>query len=364
MEKIWLQGNLSENSFASLLFRIWKTKHSGSLTIQTGKQKEQFDFKKGNICFSAAAIDNKTLLNTALEQSLISAAAKKNIRQYAQDNKIPVFTVLNEKSNLDPEQLWDLLETSAKSNLFPMFDWDKAAYSFNSEHTWEEHEILLYLSTIDMILEGVRRMKNYTLIKNSLPKEDSQIQISPPEYADHLHLSPAEIYLYHVIEKDQCLRNIYKMSRLGKKDSQKIIFSFFSLGIATRAQQKKPSYSTTDFSHADLHNLVDAFNQKCSFIFKYITKEIGPAAANVLEKCLEEIRPQLSPYFQDLNFDPEGKLNPGPLFKSGPTLSGGDTKRVLLRDLNEILAAEVLAVKKNLGKQHEADLIQHLEKID
>jgi len=364
MEKIWLKGNLSDNPFASLLFRIWKIKHSGCLIIQKGKQKKKIDFKRGEICLSAASVDNNALLNTTLEQGLVSATVRKNVQLFAQTNKIPVFSALNEKTNIDPELLWNLLETSEKTSLFPIFDWEKADYSFDSEHTWEEHEILLYMSTIDIILEGIRRMKNFTLIKNTLPNEDSLIQISPPEYADQLHLSPAEIYIYHVAEKDQCLKNIFKMSQLGKKDSQKIIYTFFALGIATRAQKINLNYSSADFSHADLHNLVETFNHKCSFIFKYISKEIGPAAANVLEKCLEEIRPQLSPYFQNLSFDPEGKLNPGPLFKSGPTLSGGDTKKVLLQDLNEILAAEVLAVKKNLGKQHEADLIQHLEKIN
>lgn len=364
MEKIWLQGDLAATPLAFLLFRIWKTKHSGSLIIQKGKQKKQIDFKKGEICVTPDSLDNNTLLTTAIELKYLSDSAKNNVQQHAQAGKIPLFTALNEKAQLDPAQLWDLLEAYIKKQLFPLFDWEKAGFSFNSETNREEHEILLYLSTIDIILEGVRGMKNYSLIKKALPKDDSHIKISPPEYADRLHLNPSEIYLYHVIEKDQCLQNIYKLSQLGKKDSQKIIFAFFSLGIATRARHNKINYASTDFSHADLHNLVEAFNQKCSYIFKYISKEIGPAAANVLEKCLEEIRPLLSPYFQTLNFDPEGKLNPGPLFKSGPALSGGDTKKVLLQDLNEILAAELLAVKKNLGKQHEADLIQHLEKID
>lgn len=363
MENIRLQGNLSKTPFASLLFRIWKTKHSGRLAVINGKQEKKIDFKNGEICLSADSLENTILLNTALEQGLLSAALRKNVQQFAQKNNIPIFSALNEKTSLNPEQLWDLLEASEKTVLFSLFNWDQAEYSFDSEHIWEEHEILLYMSTLDIILTGIRRMKNYTLIQAALPHEDSYIQISPPDHADLLQLSPAEIYLYHVIEKDQCHKNILKMSRLTKKNSQKILFTFFSLGIASRAQEKPNNYSSPDFSHVELHSLVEAFNKKCSFIFKYISKEIGPAAANVLEKCLEEIRPQLSPFFQNLSFDPEGKLNPGPLFKSGPSLSGLDTRRMLLQDLNEILAAEVLAVKKNLGKQHEADLIFHLEKI-
>jgi hypothetical protein len=35
----------------------------------------------------------------------------------------------------------------------------------------------------------------------------------------------------------------------------------------------------------------------------------------------------------------------------------------LLRDLNEILISEILAVKKNLGHEHEAILINNLERI-
>ena len=49
------------------------------------------------------------------------------------------------------------------------------------------------------------------------------------------------------------------------------------------------------------------------------------------------------------------------LLKAKISLFSEEDRKVLLRDLNEILAAEVLAVKKTLGNEHESALIENLK---
>lgn len=121
--------------------------------------------------------------------------------------------------------------------------------------------------------------------------------------------------------------------------------------------------SSDKHPHLEFDKIVDVFNDKFSYIYKYISKELGPVAFNVVEKCLEETKFHLSPLFREIKFDAEGRIEINSIPKANITFASGEAKMNLIKDLNEILAAEVLVVKKNLGNEHESLLIKNLEKI-
>jgi len=206
-------------------------------------------------------------------------------------------------------------------------------------------------------------MQNYPLIEAHLPTEEKSLKPQSPNYLNQIRLNSPEIYLYHVIENQRSLKDVYAASELGKRETQKMLYAFLSLGLAGLPHTKVLHTQALELSQADIYNLLDAFNQRCSFIYKYISKAIGPAALNVLEKCIEDIRSHLSPPFQNIRFDASGKVEISSIQITGSSLQGRNIQLLLLKDLNEILAAEVLSVKKILGNDHEAALIQGLEKV-
>lgn len=351
MEKVWLEGNFSEVPFHHLLFRTWKARRTGTLFIDTGSKK-RLDFKNGDICVTTAAIADKSFSKTLIEKYLHDHPELKSIKTL-QD--------LLDQDIMTPDSLWQEIRKVFSQELYPLFDCPKGVYNFNSEHGWEEHEILFYLPTLDFILHGIRSMKNHALISAQLPVEKSELHLISPDYLNQIRLSPPEIYLYHVIENKKNLADIYKTSQLGKKETKKMIFGFISLGLIGPPEAKAKNQTTADFSQAEIHNLLEAFNLKCSFIFKYLSKEIGPAAWNVLENCVAETRSHLSPFFQNMRFDSDGKIELNSVQITGTGLQGHKLKQILIKDLNEILAAEILAVKRTLGNAHEAALVRSLE---
>lgn len=340
MEGVWLSGNLNELPLPFLLFKIWKSQRSGTLEVM-GDKRVSIDFKDGNICITAASIKKLKPPELAPSGDIADALAGGPLR---------------------PDNLWKKLRTHSIEALIPFFDIPQAKYSFNSEHCWEEHEILFYLTTLDLILEGVRRMQNYGLIEAHLPAADKTLKPQSPKYLNQVRLNSPEIYLYHVLKNHRSLEEVYAASELGKNETQKILYSFLSLGVAGLPHTKMINTQALELSQADIYNLLEAFNQKCTFIFKYISKAIGPAALNVLEKCIEDIRPHLSQPFQNIRFDSGGKVEISSIQITGSSLHGQSIQHLILQDLNEILASEILAVKRILGNDHEAALIRGLEK--
>jgi len=362
MDKERIQGNFSEIPFSYLLFSIWKSEKSGNLKIKKGKVKKNLDFQEGNIAVVSSSINMKQFLENLISHKVLDFSSYKKCNDIlAKNNSSPVKKLIENKI-FSPASLWKFIENYIKLDLFPIFDWQQAEYSFETGSISKTEEILFLLPTLDFVLEGVRLMKSEKVIKNHLPQDEVTIHILSPDYLNKIKLNYLEKYIISLIEKEGKLKKIFSFSELGEKETQKIIFALLSLEIAS--YMKESSLSDQGLSKDELRRIIEIFNKKCFYISKYISKEIGPVAINILGKCIEDIRPSLSNLFKGISLDTDGKVLLDFALKKSINFQRNEIKKAFLNDLDEILAAEILAVKKTLGNEHESILVKNLEKIE
>jgi hypothetical protein len=363
MEKIWLHGNLDDIHISELLSHIWRSERSGRLEIAKEDQKRSVDFFDGQVVLVKDSLDKKLLLKIIVEKGVATQSSHKMFDEIIEDSNLSPMRALLEEAVLSPVQLWECLSDYHRKNLFPVFDWEGAEYFFDPDRPIHKQDILTQFPTPDLILQGIRQMTNKTLIQSLSPEDNKSIEILTSEAPAQTKLNPPEEYLLSLIESQKVMRSIYSMSELGKAETQKIMLSFFCLGIVGIPKKKKTGHTSQEISKTEIYGIMAAFNEKCSYIFKYISKEIGPVALNILEKCMEDTKPLLSPILAKARFTPDGKIETNSVVKGGIALSGEEIKAQLLPGLNEILVALVLAVKRTLGNEHEAMLVKNLTKI-
>ena len=114
---------------------------------------------------------------------------------------------------------------------------------------------------------------------------------------------------------------------------------------------------------AEQGKILAALNEKCVHIHKFITKQIGPLAHTIIGNCLEEIKPGLGPLFQKMKLLEDGRIEVDAAIVMTLNHLSEDLFKSLVKGFDEILMAEVLAVKKSLGAAHETSLVKSLEKI-
>jgi len=83
-------------------------------------------------------------------------------------------------------------------------------------------------------------------------------------------------------------------------------------------------------------------------------------AFNLLEKSYRETQDSLDPIFRNLEIKPDGSFEPRAMLKISLNSLDQREKKIILRGFDEILAAELLLVKKTLGNQHEENLVKLL----
>jgi len=255
------------------------------------------------------------------------------------------------------------MEAFSKHNLFPLFDLSPLDSSLVSEKAPHDAAVLLTVSTLNLIQEGIYRMKNIELIDALLPKTGGDLQKLAPDHLDQISLQPYEEQLINALGEKNGLQNFLASAPLGENFTKKAFFALFCLEIIGPSPIATPNKPLQDISAAELQKILITFNAKCSYIYKSVSKELGPVALNLMEKSIEDIKPFLSRHFRKIRLGPDGKIDLQPVLKANIILSDRNTIQTIIKSLNEILSAEILAVKKTLGSEFESALTKNLEKI-
>jgi hypothetical protein len=361
-EETW-RGNLAETPFPQLLFRIWEKRDSGRLNIQAEEFEKSVIFIKGDPALVEGSFSSELFLKSLLSAHVLTALQAEDCTSYARESKISYPRSLIEREIVSPSRVWGWLTEFWMEEIWSVFDRPRADLIFQAGTTPQESQVYAIFPAPTVILDGIRRMKNHRLIEASLPEEAESIQLLSTAPADHFPFAPHEKHVLRILRQSPRLEDLYSLSQIGKRETQKAVFAVLTLGLAGVSPAAGAAKAPPELSSAGLEKIWSGFNDKCSYIFKYISKEIGPVGLSVLEKALEEVRTHLAPPFGGFELRADGRVEFGPFPLKSLPLVNEETRKNFVRLLNEVLVAEVLAVKKALGNTHEAAVIRNLEKM-
>jgi hypothetical protein len=364
MDETLRRGNLSQTPFAHVLAGIWRDELTGELGVQGVGGPRSFSFENGSLTIERSGFPEKDFLKSLMTSGALDLISLARVEEYAQDNRVSLIRALLEIPLLEPGPLWTFMEVFVKEEAYALFDRDEGDFEFVPCSEPPGAAYVRDLSLANVVLEGVRRMTNHALIARHLPPEDETVQGLQPHFLDLVDLAPHEKYFFGLLDSARTRGELCDSSNLGRRESQRILFVFLCLGLAgTRAPKPKTGRLPVEMSLADMDKIFSVFNAKCKYIFKYMSKEIGPVALSVIGNSLTDVRNRLDPVFQGLELKADGRIEIKSFLKTNMNLIGEENRRSLLRSMDEILVAEVLAVKRTLGSGHEAILVKSLEKI-
>jgi hypothetical protein len=349
--------------FAQILFTLWEAKTTGRLRLKNDIVKKDLNLQDGNIAIDEIAFDEKAFLKYLSTKKILSHSSIKKCEDHAVKAKIPILSALLDLELLSPSRLWKNMEVFAKGELFFLFDQHPIGSSLVSDKTLLDSPLLFVIPSIPFIREGIHHMENFSIIDSCIPEDIKTLQKLSPDHKEAILLEPHEEYLLHNMGQKTDLKSLLSSSLLGEKNTKKILFFLLNVGIIGSPLRATPNKPLQEFSAAELRKILDTFNTKCSTIFKYVSKELGPVALNLMEKSIEDVKLHLSPHFQKIRLGMDGKIDLHSVLKSNIVFSERESIQSIIKSLNEILTAEILTVKKTLGNDSESALIKNLEKI-
>jgi hypothetical protein len=365
MENAEFRGDLSSLPFAALLGRIWSKQASGRLSLDLDGTTLILSFERGGMGIEQESFPGAEFLDWLSRRQRLNASILDCFRSLCSRNNRPPLRGILESGLLQPAELWEELELFWKERLYPVFDRARGTYHFETPEAKTSVSLVRPLSLPPIIVEGIRRMKDPARIAACLSGDDRKIRSLSPYRLPHSEFEPHVLYVLDLLAVPRTPKELCAASLLGVGETRKILFALMCLGAAveTGSPGQNAARTAQDLSLTEMERLFGIFNDRCSYIYKYISKELGPVAMNVIEKAFADIRDRIDPALQSFSLTPEGKVEFRPFLRMNINVATEDRRRAFLRSLDEILSAGVLAVKKTLGSEHEADVVRNLEKM-
>jgi len=364
MDDRLLSEEFARAPFIKVLAEIWRQGLSGSLYVKAGGVSKCLSFERGTLVLDSVSFEEKDFLRYLLTSGAADLIALARVEEHAQKTDVSSLRALVETSVCGPERLCEHLEAFAREEALALVAGGGAEREF---HTRSGPPARVYIDAVDIpgiLLEGVRRMTDDEALATALPATNETIRRLPTSSAGAFGLSRAERYVLGLLEPPRSLAEICAASDIGEAATRRGLLAALLLGLAGAAGPKpKTAKLGADLSLAGMDRLLGLFNAKCAYIFKHISKEVGPVALPLVGKALDEIRGRLDPAFQTAVLKPDGRLELKSLLPVKANIVGDECRRSMLRSMDEILAAEVLVVKRTLGPEQEATLVRSLEKI-
>ena len=267
--------------------------------------------------------------------------------------------VLVEMGALSPKDLWEGVQFQVKEIVYTVFQWDEGQFHFEESSLPEKERITVDLDIQDLILAGLRRVDAGGRLQSRYPETDSVLERAVPDVPSPLE--PYETHVLRLIDGERSVLDICRESEIGDNETMKVLYALVATGVA-RVKGKKVVTLDQDFVPVDtIYSVLDSFNQMYSHIFKYMVREVGPIAENVLEKYLGTLRDGRKDVFGGVKLQKDGTLDVAVVERNLSKFPEEQRRGLLVDGLNELLYAELLAIKRTLGAEHEAAIVKALK---
>jgi len=227
-----LSGRLGTDcSFPELIRRIYLGRWSGELLVQRDDQKKKIYLDNGSISYCATNINSERLGSVLLRRGIIdaetlrSALADKGSLRLGQ--KLVVAGVISES------ELRESLVQSARENVYGMFNWPDGRFDFGPVRTTLPDDLRFQLPTSDVILEGVRRIENFDVVKQGLRPLQGPLAIAEdaPEASQTDSLTPTEGFLLSRIDGTLSVEDICAVSTVNREQTCRCLYGLYCAGL-------------------------------------------------------------------------------------------------------------------------------------
>ena len=252
-----LTGNLNTISFPDLLQLLSTGKKTGTLTLSRHRMQKQIAFRNGNIVFASSLNDKEDLFGSMLlKRGRISKTDLKRALQTQKSSGKKLGTVLVELDLFSREEVIEALKLQIEEIVYTLFGWDESQFGFEEGKLPPDDQIQTELNTVNIIMEGTRRIDEWVEVQKVLPSPDVPLKpvLVPQGIREEVRLTLDEFQMLVLVDGDRTVPDLLELSPVGEFVTSKALYKLIVAGLiepgearahaVTPAEEEKQLYST------------------------------------------------------------------------------------------------------------------------
>lgn len=355
-----MHGVLEKVGLPEILDFLSTMSKTGVLLLRNGNVTKTLHFKRGVVVFATSNIPDERFGEMLLREGKITAdqftEASKQITRGKRLGKILV-----EMQALSPKDLWNEVRHQVQEIAYSVLSWDSGTFQFFEGEERTGENITTSLTVQEILLEGLRRIKNKELLEKVFPSKDIVFErVLPASRPTNLHFEEYEKHVFKLVDSERTVQEICDLSEIGEFETLKTLYIFFSIGYL-HVKKRKDKFVEEQKELSEGRQIVRSYNEIYSFLYHYFLREVGPIAENIMEKYLNKLKVDQPELFQRVTLRSNGTLSEERVLENLKTISK-DRHATLIRGLNEFVYSILFVIRKTLGEEHERNVLVTLKR--
>lgn len=241
-------GQLTAVGVPDLIRRAYTERFTGELLLTRGPEQKQIYFETGNIVFASSNQPEDRIGAALLRQGLITQADFDRVLAQAAEGK-RFGQALVEAGLMSQRDLITNITFQILDIIYSVFNWTTGAFEFIAGEQRVADELKLKLTTASIILEGVRRIEDFGIIRRGLGDLNRFIapSSSPLLRLQTMTLKPFERQLLELVAQPLDLLHILVAVNAPPAVTLKALFGLISAGVLEQTDPPTVSRDTGKF---------------------------------------------------------------------------------------------------------------------
>ena len=354
-EELSIRGSLSESSLHELLASISRSREAGTLNFHDMGRWKAIYFKEGQIVFATSNLPDDRLGEYLIKKGKIT------IRQFLEGSKLVrpgkrFGAVMVEQNILSPDELIAAIQGHVEEIVYSLFDWVRGEYEFVIKSMSAQGPITVQLNTEDVILEGIRRINDFSRIYAGLGSIDRVLRVS--DNADNLiyklELDADESQILSLVNGTLNLEQILSLSFLSNFETLRILYGLVAVGVLRRGAEGAEGGKTLAVEQEyELEEIVEHYNRNFDTLTIYLKEKLGDEAGEFADRIVAEVSKQCAPLFEDIDLSSAARVDFDQLLANLGDRPHDAKRTVLVDGLNELTYGLLLGIGRQFGKEEQ-----------
>lgn len=258
-----IKGSLREASLPDVLQLLAMGQKTGCLSVTDRSSFGYIYFDRGRITY-ASIVNRRDRLGDMLVKAKIIEPEQLERAIKAQSNEFRekrLGEILVEQGAITRDDLHHYVRVQIEEAVYFLFTWAQGTFSFEADVRPEEHEVLVSINPESLLLEGARRVDEWSLIDKKIPSFDIIFAVDRERLdASPVALTPVQERLLPLIDGRRDVTALVEASGIGEFEVGKALYGLATAAFLHRVGKSRPADEAAREARVEEHrNLGVAF---------------------------------------------------------------------------------------------------------
>jgi tetratricopeptide (TPR) repeat protein len=256
-----IKGSLKDSGIADVCQLLSIGQKTGCLSVTDRSKFGRIFFDRGRITFATIVNRRDRLGDLLVRAGAISQAQLLDgVEHQARQPDRRLGEILLDRGHVDSATLTACIHHQIEEAIYYLFTWRRGDFFFEPDKRPDAREVLISVDPESLLLEGARRIDEWTIIEKKIPSMDLVFAVDRPRLeAAQVQLTRQQRLILPLIDGRRSVQQLAEGSGLEDFTAAKSLYGLVQAGFAAPVGQRDPDREAEPAPVQEARNLGVAF---------------------------------------------------------------------------------------------------------